>query len=312
MLPTDADVPAIRRAVRTSGPASSVPEERRWLHPTGARWVQLPVPPLLTMCDEPGVSAYSRCRVLRLPKPAPVLELCMPSVAAQAPAYIGETFPVQIEVRNVHQKRVLDSVSVDVELVTVEPDGSTTDLRLVQEKPVVAMLPWLQQNVDDEAGTREIHGLECGDLQPLAVHTLTVYVRIPGSALHGAERPSAAPGVTAVRCTAHYGEETVTTQASIPVVRPLYAEAKVLQTHVSAPAHVETDSTSAEGEYSFRRAVRVRLGNAGPWDVTIEDIKLHTVSNPEMHVSVAGSTATTLDTVLQTGTHHDHVVWLDI
>ncbi|KAJ2168138.1 hypothetical protein GGH15_001618 [Coemansia sp. RSA 562] len=312
MLPTDTDVPAIRRAVRTSGPANSVPEERRWLHTTGARWVQLPVPPLLTMCDEPGVSAYSRCRVLRLPKPAPVLELCMPSVAAQAPAYIGETFPVQIEVRNVHQKRVLDSVSVDVELVTVEPDGSTTDLRLVQEKPVVDMLPWLQQNVDDEAGTREIHGLECGDLQPLAVHTLTVYVRIPGSALHGAERPSAAPGVTAVRCTAHYGEETVTTQASIPVVRPLYAEAKVLQTHVPAPAHVETDSPSAEGEYSFRRAVRVRLGNAGPWDVTIEDIKLHTVSNPEMHVSVAGSTATTLDTVLQTGTHHDHVVWLDI
>ncbi|KAJ2414478.1 hypothetical protein GGF47_005711, partial [Coemansia sp. RSA 2524] len=307
MLPTDADVPAIRRAVRTSGPASSVPEERRWLHTTGARWVQLPVPPLLTMCDEPGVSAYSRCRVLRLPKPAPVLELCMPSVAAQAPAYIGETFPVQIEVRNVHQKRVLDSVSVDVELVTVEPDASATDLRLVQEKPIVAMLPWLQQNVDDEAGTREIHGLESGDLQPQAVHTLTVYVRIPGSALHGAERPSAAPGVTAVRCTAHYGEETVTTQASIPVVRPLYAEAKVLQTHVSAPAHVETDSPSAEGEYSFRRAVRVRLGNAGPWDVTIEDIKLHTVSNPEMHVSVAGSTATTLDTVLQTGTHHDHV-----
>ncbi|KAJ2503099.1 hypothetical protein GGH96_000542 [Coemansia sp. RSA 1972] len=324
MLPADGDVPAIRRAVRTSGPASSAPEERRWLHTAGARWVQLPVPPLLTMGDEPGVSAYSRCRVLKLPRPAPVLELCVPSVAAQAPAYIGETVPVPIEVRNVHPKRVLTSVSVDVELVTVEPDGSTAelvtvepdgstaDLRLAQEQPIVATLPWLQQNVDDDAGTREIHGLECGDLPPLAVHTLTVYVRIPGSALHGAERPSAQPGVTAVKCTAHYGEETVTAQASIPVVRPLYAEAKVLPAHVPAPANVESDIPVTESEHSFRRAVRVRLGNAGPWDVTVEDIKLHTVSNAGMHVSVAGSTATIQNTVLQAGTHHDHVVWLDI
>ncbi|KAJ2121659.1 hypothetical protein IW147_004040 [Coemansia sp. RSA 720] len=315
MLPTDADVPALRRAVRITGPASSLAEERRWLHTIGARWVQMPAPPLLTMCAEPGFSAYSRCRVLKLPKSAPVLELHIPSVAAQAPAYIGETFPVQIKVRNVHQKRVLAGVSVDVQLVTVDPDGSSTDLRLLQEKPadVVGALPWLQQNIDDDANTREIRGLECGDLQPQAVHMLTVYVRIPGSALHGAERPSAAsPSVTAVRCTARYGEETVMTQASIPVVRPLYAEAKVLETHVSAPAHVETDSPSTEGEYRFRRAVRVRLGNSGPWDVNIEDVKLHTVPNTGMHVSVAGSTASTQDTLLQTGTHQDHVIWLDV
>ncbi|KAJ2531567.1 hypothetical protein EV175_007212, partial [Coemansia sp. RSA 1933] len=95
---TDEDQ-ALRKAIAIAGPAASLPGPlaRKWLH-AGRRWVQLPMPPLVPdkqagCASQPTVSAYSRCRVLRLPDPEPALSI---SMDCAGPALQGEAFPVHI------------------------------------------------------------------------------------------------------------------------------------------------------------------------------------------------------------------------
>ncbi|KAI8323745.1 hypothetical protein GQ54DRAFT_296576 [Martensiomyces pterosporus] len=164
---------ALKRAIFTRGPASSLPKNRGWLYVSPAqtagsgdqpvassaiarsrgRWLQLPSPPITPKLPssvavdavsegtgrrisassvdglmsgpsaaalaEPAFTVYSRCRVLCLPEATPTASLSVPSVAALAPAYRGEAFPLEIVVKNLHKSKPLTRVSVDVQLTSM-------------------------------------------------------------------------------------------------------------------------------------------------------------------------------------------------
>ncbi|KAJ2854369.1 hypothetical protein J3B02_002709, partial [Coemansia erecta] len=124
---------ALRRAIRLNGPAASLPQNRSWLcvSPNGiGRWVQLSMPPLMprrhrvsgenmlssheSVWREPVFSMYSRCRALCLPEPAPFVALSAPSTAQLAPALRGEVFPVELNIVNLHQKKPIVRVSLEI------------------------------------------------------------------------------------------------------------------------------------------------------------------------------------------------------
>ncbi|KAJ2400254.1 hypothetical protein GGI23_002148 [Coemansia sp. RSA 2559] len=146
---------ALQKAICTAGPAASAPKQliRKWLHiaapqNTHGRWVQLPAPPLdapSAAADaarheespgsdaEPTVSVYSRCRALHLPAPEPALAIDVSAVAALAPAYAGEAFPVRIAVTNTHRLRKIAriEVSASVEAAThASSRASMSDLEV--------------------------------------------------------------------------------------------------------------------------------------------------------------------------------------
>ncbi|KAJ1726140.1 hypothetical protein LPJ61_005391, partial [Coemansia biformis] len=382
-LPQTTEVGALKRAVRVAGPAASLPINRKWLHisrgdASTGKWLEMPLPPLAagnmvqgppstldrhasqrvvapgeqlasSGCGsaEPEFSAYSRCRTLCLPARTSALSLRIPSAAALAPAYVGEAFPVEIEITNVHKTRPISVVELDVYLDTTRITGmmaSISDLdasssqvgadheAAADESPRGAngaaasvLAPWLQMSPSiDDGGhsgaaceTRRLQAIRklrpvdasskddgCGALQPQETRTATVYVRFPAAALHSARR-SAATSVAVVKCTVRFAHDApalpngdpassagswdgqAAIQASIPTVRPLHADAVLLPTHVAAPVSVLSapggparglsDSTSApacemssDGEYCFRRPIRVTLCNSGPWDVAVE------------------------------------------
>ncbi|KAJ1815421.1 hypothetical protein LPJ56_004571, partial [Coemansia sp. RSA 2599] len=143
---------ALRRSIRVSGPAASLAQNRRWLcvspRDGRGRWVQLPVPPLtprkhrqvsdyaiadggvarsVSVWTEPAFSAYSRCRTLYLAEPAPAVALSAPSVAQLAPAYRGEVFPVELRIDNLHRKKPLARISVEITVAELDVGGSMAD-----------------------------------------------------------------------------------------------------------------------------------------------------------------------------------------
>ncbi|KAJ2400222.1 hypothetical protein GGI23_002172, partial [Coemansia sp. RSA 2559] len=141
---------ALQKAICTAGPAASVPKQpiRKWLHvaapqSTHGRWVQLPAPPLdaPSAADdaarhaeypgsdaEPAVSVYSRCRALHLPAPEPALSIDVSAVAALAPAYGGEAFPVRIAVTNTHRLRKIARIEVSVGVEAATHAGSRASM----------------------------------------------------------------------------------------------------------------------------------------------------------------------------------------
>ncbi|KAJ1832978.1 hypothetical protein LPJ63_003097, partial [Coemansia sp. RSA 2711] len=157
--------------------------------------------------------------------------------------------------------------------------------------------------------------LECGELEPQAVRVLSVFVQFPTAALHGAGRDAAPTADVAVlKCTVcdDTGDETASAQASIPVVQPLYAEIEPL---LPAQMPKDTRPDAPGSEHSFRRAVRVRLGNAGPWDVQIERVQLRPArldARSVVEVRVAGAALAHEASVVRAGATQDHVFWLDI
>ncbi|KAJ2061169.1 hypothetical protein GGI17_003279 [Coemansia sp. S146] len=340
---------ALRRAVTVSGPTSAVPSNRRWLvvYSTSRRWHSLPSPPLLPQSaqqDEPGFSAYSRCRVLGLPMVAEAgLVVSMPQVGALAPAYRGEAFAVEIVVRNMHTRLAALGVAVDVRLAGLETSvtDSMSELNVgsaegndASDEEVstgaISDAPWL--SAAGEAGGRELLGMLPGtkDLMPGESRSLTVFVNFPATQLSSANR-STATDVAVVHCSVRYTTDSsssvieVLAQASIPVARPLYASAKLLPSHVAAPEAPRTASgldANSAGEFCFRRPVLVTLHNAGPWDVIVDNVVLHPPSAEAlsqalgaagaapMSVKVAGSTAIT--GTLAAGGSLKHVFWIDI
>ncbi|KAJ2452793.1 hypothetical protein EV183_002691 [Coemansia sp. RSA 2336] len=356
-LPSDDEVPALKRAIRITGPTSSLPQHYKWLHKlqdeAKAQWMQLSMPPLIAgSAREPAFSTYSRCRVLAFPKSKPALEISLPSVKTLTPAYYGEAFPVEIEVRNTHSTRQLAGVMVDLQLRVIDPETEPDDEVLVKESgPAdvqassehggLAAMPWLQlcQENDESAETvNKIEGIPCGDLLPSKSHTFTVYIHFPDAALHGIKRVSTGSSVAMLQCTARYSSkpqedtESVSVQAAIPAVRPLCAEVESMPSHVPAPAHVESvDSASitssgyaaatamsGTGEYCFRRPVRVVLSNSGPWAVNIKNIALRP---PLLDADGIGALPLRVQVaastagehgVLEAKASHEQVVWLDI
>ncbi|KAJ2448123.1 hypothetical protein GGF42_005222, partial [Coemansia sp. RSA 2424] len=123
---------AVSRATTVSGPSSAVPTNKRWWLPASLTWHSLPSPPLQLSSDkkeeeeEPAFSAYSRCRVLRLPSTpkSPGIIVTMPSVGERAPAYCGETFAVEIVVCNAHPRLAALGIVIDVGLVNVDGESS--------------------------------------------------------------------------------------------------------------------------------------------------------------------------------------------
>ncbi|KAJ2808529.1 hypothetical protein H4R20_000832 [Coemansia guatemalensis] len=256
----------LQNAISVAGPASSLPLNRKWLHvSTGvkreAQWIELPAAPLSPVSfspggsgsmqgTEPGYSAYSRCRVLCLPKPAPAVSLTVPSVAALAPAYCGESFPVEIRVENTHS-RSISQIELDIQLEAVElaeGSDSMSDLNVgdvastrasavslpksaavavedvaakhTSEGDKVAFTsPWLQQGQSDER-LQEITGLEMltdDPLQPQQACTTTVTVHFPGSDfLHSAWRSAASNSVAVLRCTARWCVPDTTAEGTSP------------------------------------------------------------------------------------------------
>ncbi|KAJ2692734.1 hypothetical protein H4R19_006102, partial [Coemansia spiralis] len=237
-LPASLEERALRRAVRTTGPASSLATDRRWLDagPSGARWVQMPAPPPVlpdVAWDEPAFSAYSRCRTLSLPRRAPALALALPSVAARAPAYFGEAFAVEIEIANLHRSRSIALVELDVWLdesgladaaesmsdlgASSSSSSSRPDDAAAQEHaPDPAprgLVPWLQLEEPADSATQqrpvELRGLRPVDgssgsaLQPQETRMVTVHVRFPAAALHSA-RQSTATRTAVVQCVARF------------------------------------------------------------------------------------------------------------
>ncbi|KAJ2850792.1 hypothetical protein IWW36_001607 [Coemansia brasiliensis] len=357
-LPSDDEVPALKRAIRVAGPASSLPPHYKWLRTlqdeTKVQWMQLPMPPLIAgSTSEPAFSTYSRCRVLAFPQAEPALAITLPSVKALTPAYYGEAFPVEIEVRNTHSTWQLTDVAVDLQLRVIDPNVESEDDVLVKESSQadakdsaehggLTATPWLQlcQETDDKSAeaVHKMEGISCGDLLPLKSHTFTVYVHFPDAALHGAKRTSTASSVITLQCTARYSSksqqntESVSVQAVIPAVRPLCAEVEPMPSHVPAPEHLQSAASasitssgyvaataiSGTGEYCFRRPMRVRLSNSGPWAVEIKRIALRPplldvagVGTLPLRVQVAASTALEQGT-LEAKTSQEQLIWLDI
>ncbi|KAJ2616318.1 hypothetical protein H4S08_000812, partial [Coemansia sp. RSA 1365] len=244
----------LQNAISVAGPAASLPLNRKWLHVSTsakrvAQWLELPTAPLLPtgllsggsesiQGSGPAYSAYSRCRILCLPKPAPAVLLTIPSVAALAPAYCGESFPVEIQVENMHT-RPISRIELDIRLEAVElahgsdsmsdlnmgdvPSTRASVLSLPKAAPVAVedlvgkqtsdgesaavSKPWLRQGQNDER-LQEICGLEMltdDVLQPQQTCTSTVIVHFPGSdLLHSAWQSAASSSVAVVRCTARW------------------------------------------------------------------------------------------------------------
>ncbi|KAJ2825894.1 hypothetical protein GGI24_003042 [Coemansia furcata] len=304
---------ALRRAVAVAGP--TVPANDRWLVGADAgsghlRWEQLASPPLVPaqlLADEPGFSAYSRCRVLALPVAAEaggLVVVTMPHVGDSAPAYRGEAFAVEIVVRNAHARLPAVGVAVDVRLASGLGDDvadSMTNLNVASSdasesggggaEPAVeaaSNAPWLTAAEDGDDGNgsraRELLGVLAGgsaaDLAPGESRTVTVFVNFPAAQLSSASQ-STATDLAVVRCTVRYSTASsespihVIAQASIPVARPLYATAELLPAHVAAPDALPTPASATGGEFCFRRPVLVTLHNAGPWDVTVDRMALH-------------------------------------
>ncbi|KAJ2673301.1 hypothetical protein IWW42_002311 [Coemansia sp. RSA 1085] len=356
-LPSDDEVPALKRAIRVTGPTSSLPQHYKWLHKlqdgSKAQWMQLPIPPLIAgSASEPAFSTYSRCRVLAFPKAKPALEISLPSVKALTPAYYGEAFPVEIEVRNTHATRQLADVVVDLQLRVIDPNTEPEDDILVKESSQadaqgstehggLAAMPWLQLCQENDKSAKAVHkieGISCGDLLPLKCHTFTVHIHFPDAALHGIRRVSTESSVTTLQCIARYSNksqedtESVSVQAAIPAVRPLCAEVESMPSHVPAPAYVESvDSASitssgyaaataisGTGECCFRRPVRVQLRNSGPWAVDIKRIALRPpLLDPDgigaLPLRVQVAASTAWEHgVLEAKSSQEQVVWLDI
>ncbi|KAJ2822867.1 hypothetical protein FBU31_004463, partial [Coemansia sp. 'formosensis'] len=211
---------ALRRAVAVVGP--TVPANDRWLVVVGAdnghlRWEQLASPPLVPaqlLADEPGFSAYSRCRVLALPVAAEaggLVVVSMPRVGDSAPAYRGEAFAVEIVVRNAHARLPAVGVAVDVRLASGLGDDvadSMSNLNVASsdasesgggaELAVEAAgdAPWLTAEDGDDGGrARELLGVLPGgsaaDLAPGESRTVTVFVNFPAAQLSSASQSTA-------------------------------------------------------------------------------------------------------------------------
>ncbi|KAJ1891961.1 hypothetical protein LPJ71_007544, partial [Coemansia sp. S17] len=273
--------------------------------------------------DEPGFSAYSRCRILGLPLAETGVVVSMPKVGALAPAYRGEAFAVEILVHNKHTRLSALDVSVDVRLAALDTAAdSMSELNVETSDKVSSDMPWLSA----EAGGSELLGVLPGtkDLMAGESQTITVFVNFPATQISSANR-STATDVSVVHCTVRYNNGSdiieVLAQASIPVSRPLYATAELLPSHVAAPEMPSLEANSA-GEFCFRRPVLVTLHNAGPWDITVDNMVLHPPSADAlavalsaagaapMTVNVMGSTFTT--GTLAAGGSLKHVVWIDI
>ncbi|KAJ2057065.1 hypothetical protein GGI08_003714 [Coemansia sp. S2] len=316
---------ALRRAVTVCGPTSAVPLNRRWLV-SGTEWKELGYPPLLlpqNIQDEPGFSAYSRCRILGLPLAETGVVVSMPKVGALAPAYRGEAFAVEILVHNKHTRLSALDISVDVRLAALDTAAdSMSELNVESSDKVSSGMPWLSV----EAGGSELLGVLPGtrDLMAGESQTITVFVNFPATQMSSANR-STATDVSVVHCTVRYnnGSDIIEAlaQASIPVSRPLYATAELLPSHVAAPEMPSLDANSA-GEFCFRRPVLVTLHNAGPWDITVDNMVLHSPSADAltMALSAAGAAPMTVNVVgstfaagtLAAGGSLKHVVWIDI
>ncbi|KAJ2489757.1 hypothetical protein IWW37_003742 [Coemansia sp. RSA 2050] len=338
---------ALRRAVSVSGPTSAAPLNRRWLAIEGRRWVSLPSPSLVSQqgleaADEPGFSAYSRCRVLGLPVMAEAgVVVSMPRVGALAPAYRGEAFAVEIVVSNEHSRLAATGVEVDVRLAASVGDDSMSELDVGSDEKEsdsgelstaeAGDMPWLSVRAGEGTRARELPALlEAVDLQPGESRTLTVFVNFP--ALLSSASRSTATDVAVVRCAVRYTAASnasaieVLAQASIPVARPLYARTELLLAHVAAAeASMPMSGLDAhDGEFCFRRPVLVTLHNAGPWDVTVESMALHPPSADAlaralaaagaapMRMDVVGSTAAAGAATLSAGGSLKHVFWIDI
>ncbi|PIA14213.1 hypothetical protein COEREDRAFT_10572 [Coemansia reversa NRRL 1564] len=287
----------LQDAISVAGPAASLPLNRKWLHvSTGAKrvaqWLELPTAPLLPTSilsgglesmqgSGPAYSAYSRCRILCLPKPSPAVLLTIPSVAALAPAYCGESFPVEIRVENMHT-RPISRIELDIRLEAVElangsdsmsdlnmgdvPSARASVLSLPKAAPVAAeglvgkqtsdsenaavSTPWLQQGQNGER-LQEICGLEMltdDALQPQQTCTSTVKVHFPGSdLLHSAWKSAASSSVAVVRCTARW----------------------------SVPNLAAEEGTSSAGEWTGQTSVKVSIPVVRPLYANITPLLSH-------------------------------------
>ncbi|KAJ2552998.1 hypothetical protein EV175_003099, partial [Coemansia sp. RSA 1933] len=371
---TDEDQ-ALRKAIAIAGPAASLPGPlaRKWLH-AGRRWVQLPMPPLVPdkqagCASQPTVSAYSRCRVLRLPDPEPALSI---SMDCAGPALQGEAFPVHIVVTNMHPLRTVARIDVSASLepaTLAAARGSMSDLdvaggaasplsgivaRQTAADPVPAGsssgLAWLSNDQGQSEGRNsrpQTISVAVGSsgLAPGESLRSTVYVHIPAAMLSSASPGTAAQekdegASVSLALTARHvfsddsssGQTTAqtTAQTTVPVVRHLFAQAEALalpapQSSDGAsplmqqpiPASVPaTDAPVGDGgEFCFRRPVLVTLVNRGPFDITVEQMRLRPpLPDPRMpmHVQLAGNSAQTPETVEAGGGILKHVFWLDI
>ncbi|KAJ2157365.1 hypothetical protein GGF46_004563 [Coemansia sp. RSA 552] len=329
-LRPEASIAGLRRAIRIEGPALGLAAQGKWLHTEDGqgRWMQMPTPPMFPIGDdgsEPAFSVYSRCRVVQLSPTDPVLELSFDEAAL--PAYYGELFPLKITVRNAHTSRPVAAAELDVQL-NVELNGETQGT-------------WLQRTAEDGSEhVHEINGLDVlgGEpLMPQESRATTVYLQLPDVALHSARKPAAPTEAATIVCMAKCAYESgvslhaaASTQTTVSVVRPLYADVVPFLSHVPAPAHLlprpdsadkvpESTTIAAEdiagtGEYCFRRPVLVRLHNIGASDLAVEKIMLRPPLIPEdrapLRVQLAGSTAA--PGAVCAGGSVEHVFWLDI
>ncbi|KAJ2621392.1 hypothetical protein GGI26_004174 [Coemansia sp. RSA 1358] len=257
--------PTVQRAVAVAGPAASLPRERRWLYvaPGGrCRWLQLPTP-LAGALDgaedaEPPATAYSRCRVLRLPTTTYALSVDASAALELAPAYRGEPFPLAIALTNMHRTKAVTRVEVQVH---VEPKDAADDAH-----------PWVSTDATTEAQkTDALAIIDEQTVRPQESRRVEFFVHFPqllASAAHATPTQTALIRV-AVRYELEDGRSGQTTsQLELPAVRPLCAEASVM------PVQTPWAEVSVAGEHSFSRPLLVSVVNTGPWDVAIEKVLL--------------------------------------
>ncbi|KAJ2723687.1 hypothetical protein GGI07_002482 [Coemansia sp. Benny D115] len=228
------------------------------------------------------------------------------------------------------------------------------------------LTPWLSRDdanqSDNQKDVQAISGsvtLDLANIGPQESQTVTVFVNFPTAALSGAWKSSALAvagnSMAMLKCTARYVHNTsptlnsdddvdqqwwsgqVSTQVPVPVLRPLYAEAEPLPSHIAAPvaanlpAATSLPATQLGGhaagqQYCFHRPILVSLHNSGPWDISIQNLALRPPLLAEeegLSVQLAGSTAALCKkhdagdgdaslAIIKAGGVLQHVFWLDI
>ncbi|KAJ1902661.1 Trafficking protein particle complex subunit 11, partial [Coemansia sp. IMI 209127] len=339
---------ALQKAICTAGPAASLPKQpvRKWLHisapqSTHGRWVQLPAPPLdaSSATDdtarhkkspgndaEPTVSVYSRCRVLHLPAPEPALSIDVSAIAALAPAYGGEAFPVRVAVTNTHRLRKIARIEVSISVEAAMHADSHTAMSDL-----------------DVAGPDASSRTSLSNASAFRAVAVGTPPPPPPSSLLGALALGSESVFTARYVFSDEEEEKnggarwngqAIAQTSVPVVRPLaaYAEALALPAPCAAsednwllgqpiPVSLPATELSSSNEFCFRRPVVVTLVNRGPWAVAVEQMALQPplIKNSALplRVQLAATSAIQAEgesssVVAANGGTLKHVFWLDI
>ncbi|GAA5919086.1 hypothetical protein JCM1841_003742 [Sporobolomyces salmonicolor] len=190
-------------------------------------------------------------------------------ISHKAPAYLGEAFPIDVEVTND------DEIELEVFLVLfLQPAEDGTQNRIL---------------VDDQASTAVIESLSLGLLAPNTSLRKTLFLEslgLPGDrqldvTLRAQPSPSSTSSLSVIPSSTE-----ITRSLSIPAVRPVLAAFDTQMYRRRRAVKPLLDLTEPDGwEGASDATLMAKLQAAGPWDIEVTGIRIACGNSPSIRVT---------------------------